>query len=276
VLKLVLDGKSSGQAARGGDAEVVLRDNEDLVFGLAWTAEGKHWIEITGVATFRLAPGSDEVVAFPEPGASLGGVEQVFYSSVLPIALHALHGYQSLHASAVLFEPFGVVAFAAVSETGKSTIAAGLSARGHPLWADDALAFDARPDARFVECIALPFALRLKPDPSRARTSDPSTKRSVHRTARLAAVCLPERRAGDRDERAAEVVRLSPTDAVTAVLPHAYFFSLGELERRRQTIEDYLELVARVPVLQVRFDATLERLPGVLDEIERGVRDALS
>jgi hypothetical protein len=37
----------------------------------------------------------------------------------------------------------------------------------------------------------------------------------------------------------------------------------------------YLDLVARVPVLEVRFRPGLERLPALLDAIEEAVRGAL-
>src|ERR671935_59558 len=65
-----------------------------------------------------------------------------------------LAGREVLHASAVITAR-GVVAFCAVSTTGKSTIAYQFSRRGYGIWADDALAFDGAD--RGVTALWLPF-----------------------------------------------------------------------------------------------------------------------
>jgi len=279
VLRLIRADKSRRRPVREGEAEVVLRDDEDLPSGHAWTTEGRHWIEIIGVGSFELAPDSREVTAFGEPGIDPSALEETFYKTVLPIALHALGGYQSLHASAILLDAVGVVAFAAVSGTGKSTIAAGLNARGHSVWADDAVAFDVRHETPYVACVGLPFQLRVRQGSSGASTflevSSPKDEASDQSRPPFVALCLLERRA-DAGGEVAEISQLSPTDALTAVIRHAYFFGLRDLERRRQTMDDYLDLVARVPVLRIRFEANLARLPELLDAIERAVSDAVS
>ena len=70
--------------------------------------------------------------------------QRVLLSRVLPNVSLA-HGREALHASAVE-TPQGVVAIAAPSETGKSTLAAELTRRGWPLFADDVLVLAAGAD----------------------------------------------------------------------------------------------------------------------------------
>ena len=200
MLKLVVQRRGSYSSAAAealADCEVVLRDDQERAYGCAWTHEGSHWIAVEGVARFQLVPGSDKVVAYADSAADSSAVETVFYSSVLPIALAALRRYQSLHASAVFIEPLGIVAFAAVSETGKSTIAAGLHARGHPLWADDAVAFEVDLEMPSVTCVSLPFTPRLRT--SSAEGGDlqghhmPIRESVAPRKAAFATLCLLER-----------------------------------------------------------------------------------
>lgn len=80
---------------------------------------------------------------------------RVLLTRVLP-NVGIAHGYEALHASGVLTDR-GVVAIAAASGTGKSTLALELAKRGWPLFADDTLALGRRGDA--VEAHpAAPFA----------------------------------------------------------------------------------------------------------------------
>ena len=63
--------------------------------------------------------------------------------------------------------------------------------------------------------------------------------------------------------------RLAPARALRALLPNAYRFQPQTRERRRETLETYLELVGSVPVLRARFPRGLDRLPELVDEVER-------
>jgi hypothetical protein len=55
------------------------------------------------------------------------------------------------------------------------------------------------------------------------------------------------------------------------VLEHAYCFDLDESERKRTMMASYLELAARVPIYRVRMQPGLDRLPALLDRLERDV-----
>ena len=118
----------------------VWRENDGTVSAYGYIASGQHWMHFPGLGSFCFSSHSDEVIAFAEPSARLDWLRDTFYRSVLPMALQVF-GKEVLHASAVE-TTYGAIAFCAISESGKSTIAYGLSRRGHPLWADDAVVFE--------------------------------------------------------------------------------------------------------------------------------------
>jgi hypothetical protein len=174
-----------------------------------------------------------------------------------------------LHAGAVL-GPEGVVALCARSQTGKSTLSRALAGRpGRALWGDDAVAFSTAGDG--VEALPLPFALSLRPASAAHFAGSPDAPRAAgDAPAPLAAVLVLARADGDREPVAA-ARRIPPADAFTAVLEHAYCFDLEGTSRRRDTAEQYLDLVTRVPVFELRFRTGLQHLEAILDEVERAI-----
>ncbi len=87
-------------------------------------------------ARFHLSPTGDRLGCAPRNAAQLDW-QRVLLSRVLPNVSIA-HGNEALHGCAVE-TPLGVVAVAAPSGTGKSTLARELTRRGWPLFADDTL-----------------------------------------------------------------------------------------------------------------------------------------
>lgn len=247
----------------------VWRHHDGTVTAYGTSRDGEHWMSMPGVGTFGFRDGSDVVGAFPEKGADEGVVRDAFRRAVLPMALQVL-GQEVLHASGVL-GPRGVAALCAVSETGKSTLAYGLSRReGYRLWGDDAVAF--RLDDRGATALPVPFSIRLRPasvaffgTPGGAEVQEPQDE------APLAAVCVLERADGG-DVPPLEIEPIASADAFPAVLTHAYVFSLADADRKRRTMETYLELVTRVPILRVRLGSGLERLPAALEELDAALR----
>jgi hypothetical protein len=227
-------------------------------------------MHLPGVASYRLRPAANEVTAIADPRAPTQLVVTGYERTVLPMAVQ-LTGREVLHASAVLTTG-GVVAFCAVSTTGKSTVADRLGRRGYPVWGDDAVAFDASDGA--VAAIPLPFRLEPRDLPGADEGGVTPVSGSLAPEpgpVPLSAVCVLER-ATLRDTFAAVSVRpLAQVEAFPAVLAHAYCYSLEDPERNRLMIDHYLELSAHVRVFSVRFRAGLGHLTAVLDEVERVV-----
>jgi hypothetical protein len=225
------------------------------------------------VASFGFAVPTEAVTAIPHLPPRPELIRETYFRSVLPIVLQA-GGIEVLHASAVQM-PRGIVALCGASGAGKSTTAVALSRRGYPLWADDVVALDTT--GPHVDVVPLPFEVRLRPPAAALFGEEPDATprvRSAERAgngmepepARLLALCVLSRGADGHDGVAAE--QLGAT-AVPALLSHAYCYSLQHAVFKRRMVEHYLDLVARVPVFQIRFRPGLERLPAIADMIEQ-------
>lgn len=231
----------------------------------------RHRLEIPNVGSFLFHADAPEVEVVARPGVPDALVRDAYLRMVLPLALQAA-GREVLHGSAVLTRR-GVLALCAVSGTGKSTLAYGLSERGHRAWADDAVAFDSSGAPTLA--LPTPFAVRLRPASARhfgQRVSAHShtvgwRAAASDATAPLAAVCVLERLGGAAPAPLA-LERLQPGAAFQALLPHAYAFDLNDHERKKQMMLRYLALARQTPVFRLRFKVGLEHLPTILDALE--------
>jgi hypothetical protein len=221
-------------------------------------------MKVAGVGAFEIAP-EEEIRAYPESAVKVSLIEDAFRRTVLPMALQ-VRGQEVLHASAVV-GPRGVTAFCAVSETGKSTVAYGLSRRGYQLWGDDAVSVGLTEDGPTSSPLEFRLALRPAAAAFFPTEADVREVSSSEATRPLASICVLER----ANVEAAEITRLASSDAFPVVLSHAYCFDLDDLERKRRMMESYLKLVEQVDAYEVRVPEGLERLPATLDEIERRV-----
>jgi hypothetical protein len=246
-------------------AHAVLRDPDGTVQAYGSKDGERYRVHFPGLADFSFRPGCSDVIAHVGDSSEL--VDDLFRTAVLPLALQ-VSGYEVLHASAVR-TPRGVAAFCGMSGMGKSTVAYGLSRRGYPLWADDAVVFSAADD-RTTRCFRIPFALHLR-EASREYFAAPATEiagvDSRRETSELTAIVVLER-----------VVAATPTvepmsiaAAMRELLPHAYRFTLADRARAKRTVESYLDVAARVPVFSARYAPGFVQLPALLDAIERAV-----
>ena len=180
-----------------------------------------------------------------------------------------------LHASAVLASSGACVcAFCGTSESGKSTIAYGLAARGYTHWADDSLAFRTCSSQPPI-AVRLPFTIKLRP-PTAAYFSAEAKPSVVsgqqERERRLGGIFLLDPVDGDtRGELFLD--ELSPSVALKALLPNSFRFRPQDRDRRDATMRSYLDVVASVPILSVRYTRGLEDLPALLTRLERAIRD---
>jgi hypothetical protein len=233
--------------------------------------EGRAWMDFPGIATFRFDPANWDITAFAPAEVDLELIRDTYYRAAIPHALN-FFGREVLHASAVRTER-GVVAFCAISGTGKSTMAAALSLRGYPMWADDAVLFETGAMDQATRTLFLPFRLRLWPASADflgypdKREEWPIADSTGRISAPLAALCVLTR--GDEALREVEIRLLSRAEAFTALVPHAYCFSLSDLEKKRQMMRHYMDLAAHTPTFAVSIRSGMERLPQVIDAIEK-------
>ena len=254
-------------------AAEVWRDNADAICARGIATGDDGWMEVPGVAVFRFDRERRAVTAITELGVDPDLLRDNYYRAALPMALQ-FFGFEVLHASAVRTAA-GVVAFCAISETGKSTTVAALSRRGYPLWADDAVPFEVDDSRIGVRAMSVPFRLRLDAGPAEFfrytdnsfRWPEPGSLEMA--SAPIAALCVLQRE--NHAPHLVEIQRLSAVDAVTSLLPHAYCFSLADPDRKSLMMRRYFDLAARVPVFRVSLATGLEKLPAALDQIERSI-----
>jgi hypothetical protein len=231
------------------------------------------WMTWPRLATYRFSLDHHDIAAHPDFQASAEIVWDTYRRSVLPMAMQA-RGWEALHASGVSCS-HGMVAFCAVSETGKSSVAYGLARRGFAQWADDAvvLSGDAVPSS-----VPLPFQVRLRasadslfegslPRPQLVTRNDRGDQ--VHRhAAHVHAICVLERHAGATMPL---VERMEGGDAFRALLTHAHEFNPHDAVRRGLMLQRYLGIAATVPVFRIAFDPVHGPFSDFLDTLVREV-----
>lgn len=202
---------------------------------------------VEGVAGYRFAA-AGAVTALPD-GGTRAEIDDAWLRSVLPLVVQA-RGTQVLHASAVA-SGGRVVALCGVSTAGKSTLAAALADDRFTLVADDAVPFVVA-DGR-VSVLSVPFRLRRR-DPSRDEPTGPVMGAATEPHELTAVVVL----APHEGSVAPAIEQLAPADAVGALMPHAYCFSLAET--KLALLDEYTHLTAAVPVFRLAYPQRPELL----------------
>jgi hypothetical protein len=177
-----------------------------------------------------------------------------------------LAGYEVLHASAIQ-SSVGVTAFCGASGVGKSTFAYYLARNGATFWADDAVVLDAEAPSDVV-CFQLPFVAHLREPTRTFLKAEGDLPRlpddAALATAPLHAIVILRRLA----EGSSGLRQVPPTEALPLLLPHGVRFSVTDPVRGRSMAAHYLELIARVPILELRFFPSLGDLPRLAMDIE--------
>ena len=277
VPELVLAGPDEYERFRpeAADGEVEVWAGNDGFEAYGYTAGGYCWAHFPGAASFRFLPDHGAVVALPDTTGSPDSIEDTYLRGVLPLVLQ-LRGQEVLHASAVS-TPRGLVVLCGVSGTGKSTFAYGLSRRGFPLWADDAVVLDiADGDTGAWQ---VPFRLRLHADAAtffggdagkQSRAATTPSRSSFH------ALLILERQAESVPPPPVRISRLAPTDAFVGLLPHAYCFRLSDPARKASMLDRYLRIASSVPTFELCYRPGLGDISTVLDEVEAHILGDLS
>lgn len=236
-------GSASPKAWQG-----MLGDGQD--FAIEWGRGGDLLFRYGSRACFHLDAGRARLGCAPSDPAGVAW-RRVLLTRVLP-NVGIAHGYEALHAGAVSTDR-GVVAIAAPSGTGKSTLVLELIRRGWPLFADDTVVLGRRGDAHpAVPFINLPAAggdvrwlgtdLGLIDGERWVAVAD-----SADAAAQVAAIVLLERGQGKR--LGAEPISSSPL----ALAP--FMLGLPDDEGRDSTrFALYADLVERVPLLRLSAD----------------------
>ena len=275
VPELVLAGPDEYERFRpeAADGEVEVWAGNDGFEAYGYTAGGYCWAHFPGAASFRFLPDHGAVVALPDTNGSPDSIEDTYLRAVLPLVLQ-LRGHEVLHASAVS-TPRGLVVLCGVSGTGKSTFAYGLSRRGFPLWADDAVVLDVA--AADTGALQVPFRLRLHADAATFFGGDAEKQSTAATTpSRSSFHSLLILQPQAESLPLVRISRLAPTAAFVGLLPHAYYFRLSDPARKASMLDRYLRIASSVPTFELRYRPGLGDISTVLDEIEAHILGDLS
>lgn len=248
---------------------------------LLWARAGDCCLRYAGAATLHILQGR-QILVDPFDGVDERTVRLLLLGPALAVLLHQ-RGMLVLHGSAVAM-PSGVAAFVAEKGEGKSTLAAALQARGHPLVADDLVAVQLDdPGVVRVPC-GFP-QLKLSPEVLRELGRQPEAHPRLHpdfekRAHRVDAVAegraLPLSRIYVLKTAGAESIQtLPPQQRFVELVRHSYVAALlqptGESAAHFRQV---VELAGRVPVLSLRRPRELSRLKQVaaLVEADFGIR----
>jgi hypothetical protein len=210
-------------------------------------------------------------MAFAEAGVETDRINDAYLDAALPMAVQIALGRQALHASGVL-STHGVVAFCGDSQSGKTTIACGLSQRGNALWADDVVALDTG-GRDHVASLRVPFELNIRPASAdyfggTEQSNGSYPKAEEWQRAPVRAFCVLERPAATDRQGSFAVERLAPRESLIALLSHAWVFRPLASDMKRRMMRDYLDVIARAPVYRLRYSREFGVLPRLLDAIE--------
>src|SRR5262249_1554035 len=85
----------------------------------------------------------------------------------------------------------------------------------------------------------------------------------------VTALCVLSRTHEKQGASLVDVRRLCPPASLHALLTHACCFMTDDAGRKRRTMSNYLNLVARVSIFQVSFATGFQHFSEVLDAVEK-------
>lgn len=198
-------------------------------------------------------------------------LDHLYYDHILPRRL-AHDGALVLHAGGVVIDG-RAVAVTADTGHGKSTLTASLHAKGHPLLGDDALIVEGAPP----QVRAVYPSLRLNPDSAAAFFPGVEGRPMAHYSpkrhlpvgetatdAPLALLIVLGARAPQITTR-----RLTPAEAVMAVITNSFAQDPGDLARARDKMRAASALAAAIPMWEISYMRDYAALPEVHATIHR-------
>jgi hypothetical protein len=212
----------------------------------------------------------------PELGTPIDAVQRLFLDQVIPLLLH-LSGRECLHASAISTAR-GACAFLGPAGAGKSTLAASLALRGHPLLSDDCLALVGGSPCGIL---VLPGhrGSKLWPDSAEALLESGGSLPRVH--GNPSKRMLASRRAAQKpgplrriyvlspapSGTPAEIVLADPGEAIPALIEAAFRIDPSDSELLARQFRFLMRVAAETPIRRLRYAHDFAALPVLCERI---------
>jgi len=243
------------------DGEVVLRVGRD--------GAGHLVVELVGQATVRCGVRGEDPELIAEPGTPPEEVEAL-RGGFLRAVLNHVRGMTTLHASSVA-TPDGVLSFAGVSGSGKSTMAAAMcERRGLELLADDVTPICARcsdvcvapTSGRTLLLQDTLVALGLAGAPGRKLATPARTAATSARP--LRAIVQLE---FDQTLDAPVLRRLRGHEAVGTILKNTFHFALDDVALRQAELDNLFAIAGAAGIYELRRPRDFAMLDRTLDQL---------
>jgi len=276
-------------AVAEGDADVVIRlarveplrpEGKGFESCLQAT-DGELRVVLDGVGRFAFRRGR-EVIVDPVPGVEESALRRAVLVFAMGMLLHQ-RGCWLFHASAADISG-RAVAFLGGPHAGKSTMAAVLHSRGHPVLADDIMAVHMDAGHPIV-LPGLPH-LQLWPDSASSVGISPDTLPRVFRDTEKRARSVAQRFSEKPvplncvyllgEGPAPEIESLQPKEALVELIPHWYWVHQTSMEFLRtlglsSCFFQCAGLAKSVPVRRLKRQWSLEALPELAQMVEEDV-----
>jgi hypothetical protein len=243
------------------------RVDKPLGGSVLWADRQDLCLHYEEVGCYRIVHGR-EIIVDLVPDANERTVRLYLLGPALAILLHQ-RSLLVVHASAVSVDG-RVAVFAADKGEGKSTLAAAMHARGHPLVTDDLVPIDLSSPDRLMVHPGFP-QLKLMPEAAAQLTDDPEAlprlhpdfeKRAKTATENFPREALPLARifileTGDEDR----IAVIPPQQRFIELVRHSYLAALlGTTGESGDHFRQVVTLAQRVPVLRLRRRRSLGAL----------------
>ena len=254
---------------------------------------GELWLSIARVnrgyllcfnelADFFVSKHGKEIFCMPKPGIPKETIQHLLLDQVIPLVIN-LKGGEALHASAVLL-PQGVIAFAGLTGSGKSTVAGSFLQAGYPLISDDCLPLIEQNQ----DIYAIPAypGLRLRDDSLEYLFGNNGNHKSVAHYTSKKRLCIKERGeafcegpqllkrlyiiadlAETEGETEVMIEGFSPKDSFMALVKCTFRLDITDQKMLERQFHFLKRVVSKVPVQQLTFPHNLKLLPAVYEAI---------
>ena len=280
LFKLTFDTLAQ-PALRTDDAAAIVWHSEDNKPAVIAKRVGEWcWFRIDGLATYRFPVESPDrvvrCVADPDDRRRLRTVVDVYYRSVVPLALH-VYGLEAMHGTAVQVGE-GTLTICGFSHAGKTTLTYAMERRGHRVLADDGVVIDPHTLTPGFAVQPIPFALMLREPVAehfgtavRERvtiTDDAASTVTVPPVPLNAVVVLDRVDAGTPN-----LAALSLREAYESLLRHCYVFSLDDPARKGRMLSAYARFANTVPVYRFTYPNGMQHLDAAAAALEELAAD---
>lgn len=279
----LFDGPRADQSDTPGDPFHVWEIDPGQPWALFYRSPAGFLVRFPDYADFVVDPTGQAVSCHPCEDLTPATRDHIFLNQVMPL-VRGLRGEAVFHASAV--DLLGAAtAFLAASGLGKSTLAAALSIRGHPILTDDALVVR-RDGANHIVDPSIPN-VRLWRDSEDAviagpaRVSEPvsyTEKRALVGSARLrfSPVARPLRAAYVLGSQDAGEIEITPVDGAAATIEwvqHSFLMDVYDRDVRARHFVSTTELAGAVPLFHLAYPRRYELLDDVAERLLAHARE---